>query len=80
MPVGVKGSMERLQASHETMDKLKNSPVVIVQNMFESIVGRRLPWNVRIYNMIDLIVFYFVLFEERGWMHERLKAEYHDLL
>lgn len=46
MPVGVKGSLERLHAAHATMSALKNSPIVIVQNIVEANLGARLPWTV----------------------------------
>ncbi len=44
MPIGVKGSLERLLAANETMSKLKNSPTVLVQNTVESLAGQLLPW------------------------------------
>ena len=46
MPVGVKGSLERLHAANATMTALKNSPIVIVQNIVEANLGARLPWTV----------------------------------
>lgn len=46
MPVGAKSALERLRASHTTFTALKNSPIVIVQNTFEALVGKRLPWRV----------------------------------
>lgn len=46
MPVGAKNPLERLRASHAEMNELKNSPIMIVQNTFEALVGARLPWRV----------------------------------
>ena len=46
MPVGAKTPLERLRASHAEMNGLKNSPIMIVQNTFEALVGARLPWRV----------------------------------
>lgn len=46
MPIGVKGSVERLRASNDIMNTLKNSPIVALQNNFEALVGKVLPWNV----------------------------------
>lgn len=46
MPVGAKTPLERLRASNAVMNGLKNSPIVIVQNTFEALVGKRLPWHV----------------------------------
>lgn len=45
MPVGAKTPMERLRAAKCVMNKLKDSPIAIVQNTFENVVGRRLPWS-----------------------------------
>lgn len=56
MPVGVKGSLERLHAANATMTALKNSPIVIVQNMVEANLGARLPWTVAKQTAFDSFV------------------------
>lgn len=45
IPIGVKGSLERLMVTHQSLEQLKNSPIIIVSNTFEKIVGNRLPWE-----------------------------------
>jgi len=56
MPIGVKGSLERLHAAHATTTALKNSPIVMVQNMVETLVGARLPWSVAKQTAYDTFV------------------------
>lgn len=49
IPVGIKDPLQRLKTVHESLQVFKDSPIVVVQNIFESIVGNRLPWKVRMW-------------------------------
>lgn len=53
--MGIKDPLQRLKTVHESLQVFKDSPIVVVQNIFESIVGNRLPWKVRT-DVVDSIV------------------------
>jgi hypothetical protein len=46
LPIGIKDPLERLAFTHATLNSLKDSPMVMVQNLFENTVGGNLPWSV----------------------------------